>query len=98
MLPNSIPEHLNLVSVDTVSANLSPVELKHMVHRCPDLRSVRFKYLPEDQQAKQRLGDEMEEEFTHLHELASLENLREVSFISADFYGHQVSQQILFFF
>ena len=91
-MPNSIPEHLNLISVDTISANMTPVELKHLVHRCPDLRSVRFKYLPEDQDhIHPRLGDaELEEDFTHLHELASLENLREVSFLSADFYGHQV--------
>ena len=85
------------MSVDTIGTNLSAPELWYLVHRCPNLRSVRLKYIPEDQQVRQfehrihLAEDWAEEEFTHLHELASLENLRDVSFISSDFYGHQVS-------
>ena len=52
VMPGSIPEHLNLVSVDTLGHKLSPVELKLMVQYCPHLKSVNFKYLPDDQQIK----------------------------------------------
>ena len=39
----SMPEHLNLVEVDTNGA-LNQSEIQHLVQRCPHLNKIRFKY------------------------------------------------------
>ena len=41
----NIPEHLNLEEVDT-NEKLAAHQLRHLVRFCPNLKRIRFKYLP----------------------------------------------------
>ena len=99
--PHSIPEHLDLLCVDT-DGKISPLELKYLVQCCPNINRVQLKYLPDDFELQQvndhldhRDDDEAmeksdEDGFAHLAELSDLENLSDIRLTSADFYGHQL--------
>ena len=50
--PKNIPEHLNLEAIDT-KEKISPKQLKHLVGNCPNLKNVKFKYLPDDRDLRE---------------------------------------------
>ena len=47
MGPKSIPEHLNLEKIDS-KGKISPKQLSYLIRYCPNVRSIKCKYLPTD--------------------------------------------------
>ena len=78
----NIPEHLNLEEVDT-NGELSPLELKHLVKKCPNVKSLRFKYFRDNPN---------DEQDNHLAKLSQLNFLTHLSISSANFYEHHLFQ------
>ena len=54
------PAHLGLVSVNTHMRKLNPLELVYLAKFCPDLKSVKLWYKPDDREVERlalELGD-----------------------------------------
>ena len=52
MSPKSIPEHLKLEIIDT-KGKMSPKQLKYLIRYCPNLKAIKFKYMPDDSDLKE---------------------------------------------
>ena len=48
----SIPDHLKLEVVDT-KGKISPKQLKYLIRYCPNFKSIKFTYVPNDSDLKE---------------------------------------------
>ena len=68
--------------VDT-NGELTPLELKHLVKKCPNVRKLRFKYFRETSN---------EDQHDHLAKLCDLNFLTQLSISCANFFEHHLFQ------
>ena len=50
--PKSIPEHLNLEKIES-KGKISPKQLSYLIRYCPNVKSIKCKYLPNDADIKE---------------------------------------------
>lgn len=89
---------LNLEEIDTEN-KLSPILLRHLVQHCPNLKKLRFSYLPSN---REEIDEQKFEDRKYLSVLFELNKLMSLSLTDCDFYGHfvfllleQIGHQIL---